>query len=497
MSREETPEAVTVDNSQVAGLGQVAGRAVRWVALEKWVTRFIGLGVFVVLGRLLVPTDFGVVAIASTIVTLLVLLSDQGFSGALVQRFELDRQHLSTCFWAGIALSLVFLSGLWLSAPAIAAAYGAPGLTSVIRALSFVIPIQALAGVPSAILQRTFNFKSLALRRISGTVAGSVGAVAAAAAGWGVWSLVVQAVGTSLVSLIVLWSVGDWRPDFAFSLTALRDIWSVGWHIVSIELVGYANSQADKFIIGAVAGAEALGYYFVGERIVAMIMDIQTSVVAQIALSTFSRLQQEKSKALQVFYKMTAASASISLPVYVVAACVAPYLIPSLFGPQWPQSIMIMQILCLMGALNSIIYFDRNFLVALGASSKALVLTAGQALLGVVVIVVAARFGIIAVAISMVLRQYAFWPIRLFILKRATGLSLRPYFGSLWRCVTCAAIALGVGWSVVLMLRGVDLGNWPRTLILTVTIFGVYGGILFLINRTFLAEMVRLVRGRS
>lgn len=467
-----------------------------WVAADKWSNRLTSLVILTVLGRLLSPADFGVVAIATAFLAFVAVFADQGFARALVQRAELPAVYPTTSFWVSLGSSMILGAGVAFSAPAVSAVFdGGETLTRVIQVSSIALVLNAVASTPAALLERNFDFRALAIRRFMGTVAGGVSAVAAAIAGLGVWSLVIQTLVTAIVSLVTLWLASTWRPSFAFSLTALRHLWSVGGSIIGMELVSLVNSQADRLLIGAALSPEAVGYYYLAIRVVAIMVDLFSAVFSGASLTTFSRLQNDRPRLLAWFYKLTSMSSTTAIPVFALALVTAPVMLPFVFGPQWGPSVVLFQVLSLLGALNAVAYFDRSVLIAIGKAKAAFLLTLGQALLGVALVIVAVPWGVMAVAVAVTTRQYLYWPMRLFTLKRNVGVSPGKYLGQWLRPFLTSLVAIIP--SVVLAFFAPDFASDSPVGFVAANaalVVGIYALGVWLLNRTYFHDVRKIIQ---
>lgn len=478
-----------------AAFRRKAVSGVGWVAADKWSNRLMGLVVLTVLGRLLTPTEFGLVALATAFMALANVFVDQGFGRAIVQRKDLTSADTSTAFWISLAASGLLALLTVLFAPLISSLFGeGDDLTPIIQWLSVGLLVNALASVPAALLEREFRFKSLAIRRFIGTVLGGVSAVVLALLGFGVWSLVAQTLVAAVAGLITLWLASHWRPTLEFSRASLKTLWAIGGSIMGMELIGLVNSQADRLLIGAFLDAEALGYYYLAMRVVSIMVELFSSVFSGVALTTFSRLQADRSRLLAWFYKLTSLSSSFAIPFFAVAAVTAPVIIPLVFGEQWEASVPLFRILCFLGALNAVAYFDRSVLLAVGRAKSALLLTAGQSVLGVILVVAALPFGVVAVAVAVALRQYLYWPVRLITLKRNVGVAPGKYWAQWFRpfLVSVVVVAGSIGLSA-LWPHLIDERLWFLVVHTAWAIIG-FGVGMWLVNRSLYSDVLRLVR---
>jgi teichuronic acid exporter len=457
-AQELLPERHTLlsnDRSAVAegALRSTLFRSVGWVAVGKWGNRVLSLLVFALLGRLLTPSQFGLAALAAVFITLFTLLAEQGFGSALIQKANVTQADCDTAFWISMATAIGLTALTILLAPLAGNFFHQPELTGVLQALSPALILSALAGTQEALLERDFAFRSLSIRTLFGSVIGGVVGVTVAALGGGVWSLVVQALVTSGVQVVVLWAITPWRPGIAVRLSSLRALRTVGISVLGIEMFGFLNAQADKLLIGAYISASAVGYYYVGNRIISIMIEVQTSVIESVSLTTLSKLRDTPERLINAFYRLTGFSASVSILTFSLLALLAPQIVPLVFGSQWQQSVIIMQVLCLVGALNSVIVFDRNALVAVGAGKSALFITATQSIVGVIAILLTVHWGVVAVAIAVTVRQYLVWPLRLRALRRHLGIRISTYLLQWFGPMLSGLFACGVGFIVAYLWK--------------------------------------------
>lgn len=409
-------------------MGRTAAKSIGWSVVDKWGTRLTSLVVILFLGRILDAESFGVVALATVYTALAAVFVDSGFGRSLVQKHELTEVDKNTAFWVNVGLGTV-LAGITIAiAPAISELAGIPVLEPVLQALSLGLFLNGLSSTPAALLEREFRFKTLAMRRAVGTISGGSAAIICAFAGFGVWSLVIQTLVTATISTTVLWLTSDWRPRRSFSVQSFKSLRTVGLSVMGIELVAYFNSQADKLLIGAFMDAESLGYYYIALQITTVITSLFSSVFGNISLTTFSRVQKDTNQLVYWFLRLTSISSFTAIPFFSLVCASAPTLVPFVLGPQWEGSVPIIQILALLGIINAAIMFDRNLLISVGLGRRAFRMTLGQALLGIALILPGLHFGVLGVAAAVVLRQYLFWPVRLFQVKNAVPLQLWPYF---------------------------------------------------------------------
>jgi PST family polysaccharide transporter len=408
-------------------LKQKAVKGVFWSAIQSWGSQGISFLVFALLARLLAPETFGLIALAGVFLAFIEVFLDQGFSTAIIQRQELETEHLDTAFWTNLAIG-IFMTGVSIAAAnLIASFFHQPELASIIRWLSLSFIIRALSAVQEAIFLRNLAFKALAIRSLIAVIVGGMVGVSMAFMGFGVWSLVGQILTNSLVQIIVLWWASDWRPKFRVSQQHFQDLLSFGINIVGINMLTFLITQSDNLLIGYFLGPVALGYYNLAYRLLQVTTQLFVGVISKIAVPLFSRLQQEPKKMRQVFYRAVNASNLIAFPLFLGISVLAPEIVVVSFGEKWLPSVPVIQILNLIGILYAGFYFNGPVLMAVGKPSWKLRLDSIKALGYLITFAITVRWGIVAVAIGYVATGYLMSIITIWVIKKVINIDLIIY----------------------------------------------------------------------
>lgn len=442
------------------GLRARATRSMGWVVFERWGGRLLGFVVLLVLTRLLSPGDFGLVALATSMIAITQVFVDAGFTKALIQRDQLGPKDASTAFWTSLVLSLAIAGLVVVLAAPLAAAFGDPSLAPILQALSASLPIVALSRTPAALLEREFEFKKLSVRQLFGALIGAIVAVPVALLGLGAWALVAQTLAAAVSSAIFLWASTSWRPTFEYSFDSLRALWAVGVSMIGIELLDVLQGNIDKVVVGAFFSPEVLGYYYLAQRIGLLLIDLVTSVLSRVSLTTFSRVQSDIPRLNRIFGKLTFASAALSFPLFGLVAAFSPQLIPGLFGEQWGQSVPLVWILSAGWAALSLMYFDRPALLATSHAGTALGLAIFQNAIGIATLFAMLPLGLFGVAISRLSRLLT-WPVRLMVLNRLISLDVLRYCREVLRCLSAIVLPL----ALIVLAQLTPWGSAPLPLI--------------------------------
>jgi O-antigen/teichoic acid export membrane protein len=475
------------------GRGGLRGRAVKgvlWTSASNWGDQLARLAVFAILARLLEPEAFGLVALAWVFIGLTDVVAEQGLVDALVQRKQVARVHFNTAFWMTVAFGVVLMLVLMgLSLP-LAAALDQGSLASVLIALAVVIPIGSFSHVQRALLKRELAFRPLALRTLIGIAVGSVVGIAAALLGFGVWSLVAQRVSTQLTGTLVLWRVVPWRPAFEFGYTEARELFGFGKHVVGFRLMNFVNSNADNFLVGAFLGAVSLGFYVVGYRILRLVIQLTSNLIDGVAFPLYARLQDDPARFRRAYYKSSAFAALLGFPAFTLILVMAPEIVSVLFGPQWSESVPVMQVLAILGIVRSVTYLNSSTLTALGKPSWRVVIVGITMVLELAALLIAVQFGIVAVAVASVCVGLTVAPMSYWAVNRLVPFSIVSYLkgigGPLVASIVLGAAILGIGY----LLRGMPA--LATLAIATAVGILVYGTTLRIVARSVIDEALEL-----
>jgi PST family polysaccharide transporter len=392
-----------------------------WSAVQALGGEGLSFLVFLVLARLLSPQEIGLVALAGVLIAFLTIFVSQGLVQSLVQKAVVSETDLDTAFWANVAMAALLAGLSVLAAPLFASFYDEPRLADLVRWLSLGFLFGALSGVQEAQIQRNLDFKQLAMRKLVGGLSGGVVGITLAVQGFGVWSLVAKQLVEQAVGVVVLWRATGWRPGRTFSMESFRTLFGFGSNVLGIRVINFVNMRADAALIGYFLGAGVLGYYTVAQRLLEVIQHILLVPSQQVALPVLSKLQNDPERLREVFYKASRLTGWVAIPGFLGVAVLAPEALTVFFGEKWLPSVEVLQVLTLVGILQTAYQFNGPILMAIGKPSWVLGLRTVSAVANVAAIYLAVPWGIVAVAWAFVIRGYLLAPLPLLVLKRTVG----------------------------------------------------------------------------
>ena len=410
-------------------LKQEAIKGVTWSAAQKWGVRIISFCVMLILARLVLPESFGLVAYATVFTAFAQIFVDQGFSDAIVQFPDLKREHLDTAFWVNVLTGTILTIASIAASSLIANIFGEPQLGPIVRWLSPIFILSALSSVQQSLLRRKLAFKSLTTRSLIATISSGIVAVIMAFLGFGVWSLVAKLIVEGAVSVIALWQVSDWRPNFRLSRKYFKELFSFGINIVGGNFVDFLSVHSDDFLIGYYLGPIALGYYTLAYNLLIVMTDLLVSVPNAVAFPVFSKIQKDPIRLKSTFYEVTQLQSIIAFPIFLGVFIVAPEAVRVLYSDKWASSIPVVQILMLIGIVRSASYFYSSIFRAAGKPSWRFGIYSLTAVLNVVGFLIVVRMGIIAVAVSYVVVSYLLMPLYFLMIRKLIHVTMQSHLG--------------------------------------------------------------------
>jgi len=431
-------------------------KAVLWMMVDVGGSQGLSFVIYAVLTRILGPGEYGIfsLSLAITAVANVVLL--EGFSDALIQRERVTEDDLSTAFWTNLALGVAIAAALCLLSPWIASAFGTPELSPVVRGMAALCVLRALVSVHSALCRRELMMSLFAARAISGYVLGGAVGIAAAALGWGVWSLVLLQLSQALVILVVMWTTIRWRPRLRFSTASFVDMARFTRHFIPASILNSVNDKVDNVLIGLFLDVTAVGYYALALKLIQTVGLLAMGPLQAVMMPVLARVATQREEFAQGYTRLVTASAAAWMPAAVALGVVAPKLLPLAFGPQWVGAVPVLQAMCFAGATVPLWFFTGQALGALGRPELYVVVTVVQLAIASVAFVVATQFGIVAVGWAWAGVSVACVPLHLAILGRGSGVRFGTLLSNVGRITLCGS-AMAVAMLVARRAIGVSL----------------------------------------
>lgn len=361
-----------------------------WKFLERGGNQVVQLLVQVVLARLLMPEDFGALAILLVFINLGTVVVQSGLNTALVQAPEVNDDDCSTVFWMSFGVSLLLYAAICAAAPAIAEFYGMPHLVWPLRALGLILPISSFNSVQVAIVQRALEFRkvfnaTLASALISGTVG-----IVSAAVGAGLWALIAQQILFQLCGCAALGLNVRWTPRPVFMPERAKRLFGFGWKLLASGLLDQGYQSLSDLIVGWQFSAASLGFVSQGKKYPHALGSMLDGAIQPVMLSAVSRVQTDMAQVKRLVRRALKTSTYLIVPAMTLFAVAAEPAVRLLLGERWLPAVPFMQMYCLVFALLPIHSTNLQALNGVGRSDLFLRLELIKKAYGVAFLLVAA-----------------------------------------------------------------------------------------------------------
>lgn len=307
----------------------------------------------VILARILSTRDFGLFAMANSLMMFVVTFRDLGIPAAIVQREKLDESELSDLFWVGMRANVVIAVAIALSGPLLVRFYHEPKLSAIALVMACASLANGIAAQSEALLMRRMRFANLNVIEIGVYVAGSAAAIVAALSGWGYWALVVQHSVVSLCRTIALWLMAGWRPSrpsrsIARSAGSTHgDMLSYGRNLSGFRILDHVGRHLGQILVGYSQGAAAAGMYFNAQTWASYPMQKVLAPLQRVAVSGLSRIQNDPARFLASISKGALLLTGVVLPLLAFFVVEPSLTIRVLLGEKWLPAAPIFQMLAL------------------------------------------------------------------------------------------------------------------------------------------------------
>ena len=437
-------------------LGSRVRTGIAWTGTFRVIMQVLNTGSQVVLARLLLPTDYGLVALTGVFMAFAAMLTQLGLAAAVVQSRRVTERLLSTAFWLNVLSGIAVTGALVAAAPLVADFYGDERVTNLLRvsSLSFTL---SCAAVHSALLQRSLQFKKLGSLEVLGAVIGLGATIVLAWQGFGAYSLVLgPLLQTTLMTGVFWWRV-RWLPRTFMHRRELGELWRFGAGLTGSNILNFVARNADTVLLGRFAGAADLGLYSRSYTLMMAPLNQVTGVITRVLLPAFAEMQHDLPRLRRAWLMTIRASLAIGLPASLGIAVSAPAFVETLYGARW---LGMATVLALLSASVPPQLIGRNLgpvYQAMGRTGLQFKITAIATTVTVSAILIGLPWGIEGVALALLIKTWTTFWVSLLPVMRLIELT----WLQLWRSVRTLLLAALVMVVLALAVRlALDAPSW-------------------------------------
>lgn len=457
-----------------------------WSAVDRFGNVLLQFIVNLVLARLLMPEDYGLVGMLAIFISVSQTLIDGGFCSALIQKQNVTSKDYSTIFYWNIAFAVLLYAILYSIAPSVSKFFHEPVLCEVLRALGIVIVLSSLGLVQRTQLRKQLKIKQLALVNITSLTISAMISIRLAFMGYGVWCLVALQVINNLVASVVFWYITRWRPMLYFSFKKLKELFSFGGYLLAASILQEVSKNMQGVIIGHKFSSMEMGLYAQAKKLEEVACSTFAHVIVQVMFPVYSEIQDDIVKLRNVLRGNIRLIAFLIFPIMVLLIIIAGDLIPFLLGDKWIPVVPYFQVLCLGGFFTCLQNVNFFAVAAIGKSDTLFRWSFYKWGMLIVLLFVGVYWGIYGVLLSMVLSEFNIFMVNALLVSKYLKLPLRI---QLVACLPAFAVSLLAGIIVIVINYYVPL-NFAINIIF---FFIIYISSAYLCNFVELKESQRII----
>jgi len=475
--------------------GSLAQKTVRGgflVFLSFGLRKALGIVRSIVLARLLVPSDFGLMGLVSVCTMALVTFTETGINMAIIQRKDCDVSTLNTGWMLSIFRGLFLFTSLFLISPYAASFFEALPLQSLLRVMSVTFLVESFNNVGVILLLKELDFKRQMYFEVTTDFMTVLITIILAFFLKSVWALVFGLLAKSVISLIASFLIHPFRPRVEFDLQRARDLMSYGKYVLGSAIIIYFTTQGDDALVGKILGTSALGFYTMAYTVSNMPATTITGVISKVTFPAYSKLQDDLESLQKAFLRTLKFISILSFPLAGGLFVLAPEIVVVVFGDKWMPMVPAMRVLCLFGAIRSMADTTGPVYQAVGKPQIVFYITTFKlSLIAIFIYPLTRLLGIfgtsLAVTIPMMIEQGILWR----ILSNTIGVEISKTIVTILPSL-CSTFLM-----VVLLYFLTNVVNYRFSVFYLISWVAlgalIYLVCLYLFDRSIVAEVKRLV----
>lgn len=465
---------------------------VAWSAAEKIGSMLLQMVVSFVLAGLLVPDDYGTMAVMVVFATLSLLIVDSGFSQALIRKAEPTQSDYTSVFVFNLVVSWVLYALLVAGSFPLAAYYDQPEMTRIAPVLFLLLPVNAMCVIQNTILTRTFAFRKLSTITFLSSLMAGVVSITVAVLGGGLWALVCQRLLTLVVKAILLWWWGDWRPRGGWSMGPLREMFPYSSRLLATDLLNGIYNNVSSLFIGRMYTLQQLGYFSQAQKLKDLPVTSTVQAVQNVTFPALASIRDDERKFAESYRQVLMVMAFVMIPMMAGLVAVADDMF-ALIGDKWRPTVPYFRVLCLTGITQPIAMVAYNILKVRSNGRIIFKLEIVKKLIMTPILALTIPMSVEAVVWGLVAMSAIEMAINFGATLRFTSVAVGRVLRDLLAPLAVAAVMC----VAVYALSGA-VQMWPIALRLVVEVamgVAIYAGGAWLLRLEGMREMVRIVRG--
>ena len=371
-----------------------------WTFGERFITQGISFAISIILARMLMPSEYGVIALVLVFISIASVFVTNGLGESLIQKKNTDESDFSTIFYCSFVISVFLYVILFISAPYIASFYNNSELIWVLRILALNLPFSSINTIQQAYVSKQMMFKKFFISNLCATIVSGFIGIMMAYSGFGVWSLVAQFLISSVVGTIVLFFTVKWRPKWLFSISSAKELVGFGWKLITANLINTIYGELRGLVIGKNYTMADLAFYNRGNQFPGLIITNINTTISKVIFPAMAEVNDDRSQLKNITRRAMKITAYLTFPLMIGLMSVADSFILLLLTEKWLFAVPFLQICCIYWLFQPMQTANWQAIKALGRSDLLMNLEIIKKVIGISLLLISMGISVYAIAIS-------------------------------------------------------------------------------------------------
>ncbi|HWY10350.1 MAG TPA: lipopolysaccharide biosynthesis protein [Bacteroidia bacterium] len=425
-----------------------------WTGIEKLGNQIISFGIGLILARLLIPEDYGLLGIVLVFIAIAQAFVDGGFSAALIRKSNVTDDDYSTVFWFNLIAAILFYIILFFSSYVISSFYNEPKLILLAQVIGINIILNSFGIIQKTILVKKFDFKTQTKISLIATVAGGAVGIISALNGFGVWSLVIQNISRTVIINCGFWLKSTWRPLPVFSGNSFKELFGFGSKLLASGLIYTISGNLYSIVIGKIYNIKSLGFYSRANQFQQLPVVSIYGTISTITFPALVELQDDDQKLKNASRSIMKLTAFILFPIMGIFAVMAHQIIFIVLTDKWLPSVPLMQLLCVVGAFYPLHAINLEILKVKGRSDLFLKLEILKQSLNILVIIICYRYDVTGLVWGMIALNFVGYYINTYFTKIIIDYGFREQIKDLLIPIALTAMLIVIMYGLSYLIKG-------------------------------------------
>ncbi|MCB5372179.1 lipopolysaccharide biosynthesis protein [Amedibacillus dolichus] len=468
-----------------------------WKMGERFFAQGVSFLISLVLARILSPDDYGVIAMILVFINLANVFVSNGFSVALIQKKDADELDFSTMFYCSFFISIIIYLVLFIFSPLIGDFYKHDSLSVLLRVLGLKLIINSINSIQHAYISRKMEFKKFFYSTSIGTFISAIAGIYMAYHGFGAWALVAQYLINSIIDTIVLLITVDWKPKFVFSKERAINLLGFGWKVTLADFVATAYNEMRSLVIGRYYTSADLAYYNKSEQFPKLFVNNIMTTVSSVLFPALADVSDEKEKIRNMTRTAIRMTCYIIFPIMVGMIIISTPLVRLLLTDKWLPVVPYLQITCISYAILPLNNTNVQAIKAMGEGSTYLRIELLKKVFGIVIIFLAARISVMAVAVSAVVIAFIYLMINIIPNGKILDYGLRKQMKDIFPSFMASIFMGFIGLVVARFLNCSDLMIIAIEVIVCTFVYGIISYVFGFKEFKMITDLITNIKKRG